>query len=65
MLMYHWDEYGSEINWIRRENYHLIYKDCKGWIAWKWRNLKDVISTGNVESNGELEVIGRGELEDG
>jgi hypothetical protein len=30
MLMYHCGEYGSEINWIRREKYHLIYKDCKG-----------------------------------
>jgi hypothetical protein len=28
-------------------------------------NLKDEISTGNVESNGELEVIGRGELKGG
>jgi hypothetical protein len=29
MLMYYWSEYGSKINWIRREKYHLIYKDCK------------------------------------
>jgi hypothetical protein len=30
MLIYHFGEYGSEINWIRREKYHLIYIDCKG-----------------------------------